>query len=81
MDTFARLEPEAFWRHFAALTRLPRASGEEAQVVAHVLGWARRRDLAARRDAVGNLVVRVPGTAGREGAPVVVLQGHLDMVC
>ena len=81
MDTFARLEPEAFWRHFAALTRLPRASGEEAQVVAHVLGWARRRDLAAHRDAVGNLVVRVPGTAGREGAPVVVLQGHLDMVC
>ena len=81
VDSFARLEPEAFWRHFAALTRLPRASGEEAQVVAHVQGWARRHDLAMRRDGAGNLVVRVPATAGRADAPVVVLQGHLDMVC
>ena len=81
MDSFARLEPEAFWRHFAALTRLPRASGEEAQVVAHVQGWARRHDLAMRRDGAGNLVVRVPATDGRGDAPVVVLQGHLDMVC
>jgi di/tripeptidase len=28
-----------------------------------------------------NLVARVPATAGRESAPTVVLQGHLDMVC
>ena len=81
MDSFARLEPEAFWRHFAALTRLPRASGEEAQVVAHIQGWARRRDFALRRDAAGNVVIRVPATAGREDAPLVTLQGHLDMVC
>ena len=26
-------------------------------------------------------MVRVPASAGREGAPTVVLQGHLDMVC
>ncbi len=34
-----------------------------------------------RRDAAGNLVVGVPATAGREHAPTVVLQGHLDIVC
>ena len=34
-----------------------------------------------RQDAARNLVVRVPATAGRESAPVLVLQGHLDMVC
>jgi dipeptidase D len=27
------------------------------------------------------VVIRVPATAGRESAPTVVLQGHLDMVC
>ncbi|MEZ5313602.1 MAG: hypothetical protein R2862_08100 [Thermoanaerobaculia bacterium] len=32
-------------------------------------------------DGAGNLVVRKPATAGREKAPVVVLQSHLDMVC
>ena len=33
------------------------------------------------QDAGRNLVIRVPATAGRESAPTVVLQGHLDMVC
>ena len=32
-------------------------------------------------DAGRNLVIRVPATAGREDAPVVTLQAHLDMVC
>ena len=33
------------------------------------------------QDAGRNLVVRVPATPGRENAPTVVLQGHLDIVC
>jgi dipeptidase D len=33
------------------------------------------------RDGFGNLCVSVPATAGREKAPTVVLQSHLDMVC
>ena len=28
-----------------------------------------------------NLIVRVPATPGRESAPIVILQGHVDMVC
>ena len=32
-------------------------------------------------DDEGNVVVRVPATHGRERAPTVVLQAHLDMVC
>ena len=35
----------------------------------------------AQEDAAGNVVVRVPASPGRERAPAVVLQGHLDMVC
>ncbi|MCK7479977.1 MAG: hypothetical protein M0C28_23820 [Candidatus Moduliflexus flocculans] len=34
-----------------------------------------------KRDKVGNVVVRKPATAGREGAVGAILQGHLDMVC
>ena len=80
-DAFAGLEPPAFWRHFAALTRIPRPSHGEAAVAAHVVAWAEARGFATARDAAGNLVVRVPATAGREAAPTVILQGHLDMVC
>ena len=80
-EPFAGLEPAAFWRHFEALTRIPRASGEEQQAVAHVVAWADQHGWTSRRDEAGNLVVAVPATPGREHAPTVILQGHLDIVC
>jgi dipeptidase D len=46
-----------------------------------VIAWAGEHGFATRRDAAGNLVVAVPPTPGREAAPTVILQGHLDMVC
>jgi dipeptidase D len=46
----------------------------------YVVAAAERRGLAHQGDAVGNVVVRVPASLGREGAPAVVLQSHLDMV-
>jgi dipeptidase D len=80
-DPFAGLEPAPFWRHFEALTMIPRASHDEEQAVAYVIAWAGARGFATRRDEAGNLVVAVPATPGREAAPTVILQGHLDMVC
>jgi dipeptidase D len=80
-DPFAGLEPVAFWRHFDTLTKIPRATFEEEAAVAHVVAWAGQRGLETRRDGAGNLVVDVPATAGRERAPTVILQGHLDIVC
>ncbi len=77
----AGLEPPLLWSHFEELTRIARPSKEEKAAREHVLSWARDRGLESDVDAAGNVVVRVPATAGREGAPVVVLQAHLDMVC
>lgn len=75
------LEPRLLWEHFFELTRIPRPSKEENAVREHVLAWAAARALSADTDAEGNVVVRVPATTGRDAAPVVVLQAHLDMVC
>ncbi len=80
-DVFAGLEPAALWRHFAALTRIPRPSGHEQRAIDHVCQWARAHGFGTRRDAAGNLCVRVPATHGREAAAPLVLQAHLDMVC
>ena len=79
--TLDGLEPALVWQRFSELTRLARPSKEEGPARDHVLAWARARDLVAATDAEGNVVVRVPATGGREAAPVVVLQTHLDMVC
>lgn len=75
------LAPTAVWSHFATLCRIPRASKQEGPLRDHLRQWAAARGLATRVDEAGNLIVTKPATAGREGAPVVVLQAHLDMVC
>ena len=50
-------------------------------MIAWVKDWAAERGLELTQDAGRNLVIRVPATAGREAAPTLMLQGHLDMVC
>jgi len=77
----AGLEPRSFWAHFEALTRIPRPSRHEEPVIEHVRAWAAEHGFELRQDEGRNLVLRVPATPGREAAPIVVLQGHLDMVC
>jgi dipeptidase D len=82
MTTFvADLEPRALWAHFDRILATPRPSKQEAAMRAYVREVAATRDLEVREDGAGNLVVAVPASAGREAAPIVVLQSHLDMVC
>lgn len=75
------LEPGPVWTRFLELTRIPRPPRGEEQVRAHVLAWAQARAYHAASDDAGNVVVRVPASSGRERAPTIVLQAHLDMVC
>lgn len=78
---FRDLQPAIVWSHFATLCAIPRPSKGEARLREHLLAWAAARGLPATVDAAGNLIVRKPASAGRESAPGVVLQAHLDMVC
>jgi len=80
-DALRGLEPALVWERFGVLTRIPRPSKSEGPAREHVLSWAGARSLEARSDEEGNVVVSVPASPGREHAPVVVLQSHLDMVC
>jgi dipeptidase D len=76
----ATLEPKGLWRHFDEIRRIPRPSKHEERIAAHVVSWAESRGFAVARDTAGNVIVHVPATKGHDGAPVIVLQGHLDMV-
>jgi dipeptidase D len=81
VQAFAGLDPALVWQRFAELTQIPRPSGGEQRVVEHVLAWASSHGFEVERDGSGNVCIHVPATAGREQAPTVVIQGHLDMVC
>jgi dipeptidase D len=75
-----QLEPRLIWKHFDAIRQIPRPSKHEERVAEHVVNWARTKGFEVKRDAAANVLVRVPATPGHEKAPVIVLQGHLDMV-
>lgn len=81
MTRINELEPKAVWEIFAALSEVPRGSGNEAGVMKMLRAWAQRRGLAVKEDEVGNLLVSIPATPGREGVAPVLIQGHVDMVC
>ncbi|MCD6497365.1 MAG: aminoacyl-histidine dipeptidase [Deltaproteobacteria bacterium] len=74
------LKPESLWDAFYHLTQIPRPSGHEQAVCAWLMEWAGKHGFEAKQDEVGNVVVKVPASPGHEGAPTVILQGHVDMV-
>ena len=80
MSFVSSFEPRPLWAHFDRILEIPRGSKDEDRIRRHVIGLADRHGLDHHTDAMGNVVVRKPGTAGRERAPATILQGHLDMV-
>ena len=75
------LDPKMIWKHFDALTKIPRPSTKEDAARRYVISIAEKHGLEHVQDKAGNLVVRKPARPGREKASMAALQGHLDMVC
>ncbi|MCP4213222.1 MAG: aminoacyl-histidine dipeptidase [bacterium] len=66
---------------FEEISKIPRCSKNEEQIANWLLKWAKDNNFEAKEDAVKNIVIKVPGGPGYENAPIVVIQGHMDMVC
>ena len=74
------LQPQAVWKHFYALTQIPRPSKHELAAVDYVVKFGKELGLETIVDEVKNVVIRKPATPGMENRKGVILQGHLDMV-
>lgn len=66
---------------FKEITRIPRESGHEEQIVAYLVDFAEKHSLEVRTDEAKNVVITRPASTGYEDRPTIVLQGHTDMVC
>ena len=75
------LEPEAVYEIFEEISRIPRASRHEEQISNWLVSFAERYHLDSVQDEMGNVLIRKPGTPGKEDHPAVILQSHMDMVC
>ena len=80
MSTIKNLNPKEVWKHFHALTQIPRPSKKEAEMIEFMKRFGEKLGLETIEDEVGNVIIRKPATAGMENRKGVVLQGHLDMV-
>jgi dipeptidase D len=66
---------------FEQLNSIPRCSGNEVHVCQWLQQWADGLGYESQVDAGGNLVVRVPAADGHDKDPILIIQGHMDMVC
>jgi len=79
--TIRDLQPSAIWGYFYDITQIPRPSKKEERILAWLLNFAEQHHLEAKQDKAGNILITKPATEGREDAPTVILQSHVDMVC
>lgn len=75
------LTPSSVFNYFEEITKVPRPSKKEEKILAYLVDFAKKNGLEYKSDAIGNIVIIRPASAGKESATTVVLQNHVDMVC
>lgn len=75
------LEPERVFYYFEEISRIPRGSGNEKQVSDYLFNLAKSKGWEVIQDKNLNIIIKKPASKGYENSPVVMLQGHMDMVC
>jgi len=80
MSALSTLKPTSLWQLFEKICSIPRPSKHEEKISAWIQQWANDLGLSVKEDAVGNLILKKPATAGMENRKAVVLQAHMDMV-
>lgn len=80
MSSIKDLAPQEVWKHFHALTQIPRPSKKEAEIIRYMKQFGEKLGLDTLVDEVGNVIIKKPATPGMENRKTVILQGHLDMV-
>jgi dipeptidase D len=81
MKHLSNLQPQPLFNYFEDICQVPRPSKKEEKIRRFLLGFAGSHNLATKTDEAGNVLISKAATPGRESAPVVILQTHMDMVC
>ena len=74
------MELEKIISYFKELSSISRQSGDEKAASDFLVKFAGELGLWVKQDETYNVIVKKPGTEGRENEEAIILQGHLDMV-
>lgn len=75
-----QIEPKRVFHYFQEISKIPRCSGNEREISNYLVNFAREQNLEYIQDELMNVIIKKPATSGYESAPIVTLQGHMDMV-
>lgn len=81
MAVLEGLKPERVFYYFEEICKIPHGSFHTKQISDYLVEFAKEHHLEHRQDESNNVIIKKPASPGYENAPVVILQGHCDMVC
>lgn len=81
MNVLENLEPKSVFRFFEEISAIPHGSRNTRAISDYLVAFAKARGLEHYQDALNNVIIIAPATAGYEQAEPVIIQGHMDMVC
>lgn len=81
MENITHEKTKEILRWFGEISKIPRCSKQEDKIVNYLIEWSKENGFEYKIDDVQNLVIKVPATSGMENSPIIIIQGHLDMVC
>ena len=68
-------QPERLFHFFEDISAIPRGSSNEKAVSDYLVAFAKERGLWYHQDALHNVIIKKPASAGAEDKPAVMLQG------
>lgn len=76
-----QMDYKGIFEYFSQISRIPRGSGNEAEISDFLVDFAKGLGLEYRQDAAKNVIIIKEASIGYEEQPAILLQGHMDMVC
>ncbi len=80
MDLQELIKDRVFY-YFSCLAKIPHGSRNTKQISDYCATWAKQHGFEYHQDEFNNLIIIKEASTGRENDDVIILQGHLDMVC
>lgn len=81
MKILQNIQPNGVFKYFEEISNIPRGSGNEKEISDYLVKFAKDLGLEVIQDEALNIIIKKPASKGYENAPIVILQGHMDMVC
>ncbi|MDF2472811.1 MAG: hypothetical protein K0R21_593 [Anaerocolumna sp.] len=69
------------FHYFTEISAIPRGSKNNTAISNYLVNFAKEHKLEYKQDELENVIIIKEATPGYEAAPVIMIQGHMDMVC